>query len=199
MEDTGDSLLKTARKGIGEIEPNQIELLSLFVFVLFTTFVTMMSLVSLDRLVEILTGAEVWNGGVADNDGDGFPMYRAIFPVEPEQAMIIPKLGRLAFVVVIGQIINTTNQKVAEYGEYGKSLSLIGIGFYLLLFFLIQGKTYEVVWVLSVQFFTLAYYSLTVPVGLALTKLVRVWDDSTKQDQKKRLYEKRPRIRNPRN
>lgn len=213
MNSDNKSIPKTLYERIEEIETEQLALLSLFVFVLFTTFVTMTSLVSFDRLVTILSGGEVWNGGVADNDDDARRIYRAIFPVEPEQAMIIPKLSRLAFVVVIGQVVHKTNQRLAEYA---KELSLLGIIFYLVLLFLIQSRTYQIAWVLAAQFFMLAYYGASFTF-VALPSLSfssatpnpdqQVEDSETRNARNKsgngrtsdRSRERRPRIRNPRN
>ncbi|WP_135824662.1 hypothetical protein [Halorussus ruber] len=212
MASGSKSVKRTVSDRIDGVETEQLALLSLFVFVLLTTFVTMTSLVSFDRLVTILSGAEVWNGGVADNDGDARRIYRAIFPVEPEQAMIIPKLSRLAFVVVIGQIVHRTNQRLAEHA---KGLSMFGIALYLALLFSIQNRRYEIAWVLAVQFFLLGYYGASfafvalrslpflsaIPGPAQHTENSERGDegnDSSREERTDDSRERRPRIRNPR-
>lgn len=217
----GETLLRK----IDKIETEQLAFLSLFVFLLLTTFMTMMDLVSFNRLTSILSGEEVWDFFGADNNDDGIPMYRALFLVEPEQDAVIPKLNRLSFVVVIGQIVHMTNVRLLEYKaekilKWKKGLLMGGIGLYLLFFLWMQGNKYEIAWVLAIQFFMLAYLGLSFTIIFAVSHIAlskdntigdqiasvesatesqNTEDESENQRAKNDRQEKKPRIRSPRN
>lgn len=183
-------------KWIDEIQIETLELLSLFVFVLLTTLVAMLNVISPDQLISVLLELDLDTGSFGQDvdDSGEFQRYRGIFPVESDEGMVIPRLNRLAFIVVVGEIVNMANQKAVEYSKYS---SLVGVTVYCLLLFLVLGESYSLAWILSIQFLVLVAYSFA--VGWIIAKRVWLSERNKSVDSDDDTGEKRPRIRNPRN
>ena len=165
------------RRRVKETDETTIEFGSLFVFVLLAAIVALSAVLSVDGLTTFLFEGEVWVGFGADNDDDGgvLPGFAGILETSRNSGPTISNVSRIAFIVVIGQVIHRVNVTLASRSRYS---SLLGITVFSCGLVIALGSTHRTLWVLSTQVLLLGYYAVayaTVVANTALRPLSVTW------------------------
>jgi len=152
-----------------ELDQKQLSTASLVVFVTLTATVSVLTILTKSDLVTLLIAGKhaVWTGGVADNDGDGLRMLWGVFQAAPNQNYVVVNLARVAFAIVLGQVLHELNDRVARYSNLSAVAGMSGYVLLLLIFF---GRTNPIAWVMLSELFVLIYHGLVL-VGVLCSSL----------------------------
>lgn len=169
---------------VDDIDVETIAAVSMFVFVLATLLVSISAVVDVDALKTFVETGDLWVGLKADNDGDGSLLGTiGIFLARSDSTPGITNLGRIAFIVVIGQVVHRVNMQFIEQTAWTERfdsttwIPLVGITLFVASLLLSFTSVHRTVWVLTTQLFILVYYASAFVFLFLLRTLIqaRTW------------------------
>lgn len=140
------------RCSLDRVDDELINNFSLLVFVLITAVVTILDISDLSRMTWLLSGERGYIGGEAINDQS---TNTAIFQRDTVRNAVIPFLSKIAFVLVIGEVLYLTNKRLVKFSRPASALAVLT---YTILLFQASMRFYPILWILSAQVTLLVIY-----------------------------------------
>ena len=145
---------------LSEIDFRTVSMTSMFVFVLSALLVSSSAIIDLEGFLTFLIEREIWEGFGRNIEDEGSIPRGGYLPfiTGSEAGPSITNLGRVAFIVVIGQVIHQIN---IQLFEQARPVSAILMGLFTVMLIFAFTATFPSIWVLIIQIIILCFYFVT--------------------------------------
>lgn len=152
---------------LDRIDPKTISMTSMFVFVLSALLVSSSAIIDLEGFLRFLIEGQLWEGFGRNTEDEGSLRRGSYLPfiTGPEAGPSITNLGRVAFIVVIGQVTHQINMQLFEQSRPVSIFLLLAFTVMLLSAFMTPLRS---IWVLTMQIIILCFYFVSFSATLSI-------------------------------